>query len=255
MAFSREGFTADVVSSFIRRTLLHPGIILILALSHAISYINSYLSTEIPLPQAFQPSAPWTNFLNIWIFLGIYTHVTSYLNDQFANNWTTDTYDWNEEIVLVTGGSSGIGAALTSLLLRRNPSTTIVIIDYSPLTFKPPPGSRVYYFQGDLSNSSVIQHLSGRIRNEVGHPTVLVNNAGLIRGATVMEGSYADVEITIKTNLIAPFLLTKEFLPEMVRRNHGHIVCMGSMSAVTPPARVADYAATKAGLMAFTEVR
>jgi hypothetical protein len=254
MAFSREGFTADGVVGFIRRTILSPSIILILTTSQAVSYVNPYLPTAIPLPRFPYPFTLWTSCLNIWILLGICTHVTSYLNDQFANNWTTDTYDWNKEIVLITGGSSGIGAALTSFLLKRDPSTTIVVIDYSPLTFTPPAGSNIHYYQGDLSNSSAIRYLCERIRNEVGHPTVLVNNAGLVRGATVMEGSYADVEITIKTNLIAPFLLTKEFLPEMVRRDHGHIVSMASMSAVTPPARIADYAATKAGLIAFTEV-
>lgn len=251
MAFSREGFTADVVAGFVRRTFLNRNVIIILALSQAVSYINGYPLTAFPVFR-FVHLFP-LRALNIWILLGIYTHVTSYLNDQFANNWTKDTYKWNKEIVLITGGASGIGAALTSLLLKRNPSTKIVIIDHSPLTFKPPPGSAVYYYQGDLSNSSIIRQLCERIRNEVGHPTVLVNNAGLVRGTTVMEGSYADVEITIKTNLIAPFLLTKEFLPDMVRRNHGHIVSMGSMSAVTPPARIADYAATKAGLIALTE--
>ena len=84
---------------------------------------------------------------------------------------------------------------------------------------------------------------------------MLFNNAGLARGYTVMEGRHADVEVTMKTNLIAPFLLVKEFLPEMVRRDHGHIINTGSMSSVVPPPNIVDYAATKAGLTALHEVR
>lgn len=83
---------------------------------------------------------------------------------------------------------------------------------------------------------------------------VVVNNAGLSRGQTVVEGSYSDNIITLKTNLLAPFLLSKEFLPSMVRQNHGHIVNVASMSAYIPPPGIADYAASKAGLIAFHEV-
>ena len=84
--------------------------------------------------------------------------------------------------------------------------------------------------------------------------TAVVNNAGLSRGRTVAEGSYSDNIITLKTNLLAPFLLTKEFLPSMIRRNHGHIFNVASMSAYIPPPGIADYAASKAGLIAFHEV-
>lgn len=67
-------------------------------------------------------------------------------------------------------------------------------------------------------------------------------------------GTYSDNSITLKTNLLAPFFLTKEFLPAMIRQNHGHIFNVSSMSAYIPPPGLADYAASKAGLIAFHEV-
>lgn len=82
-----------------------------------------------------------------------------------------------------------------------------------------------------------------------------MNNAGLSRGETIAEGSYHDNKITLETNLVAPFLLTKEFLPYMIQCNHGHIVNISSMSAYLPPAGLADYGASKAGLVAMHEVR
>lgn len=84
--------------------------------------------------------------------------------------------------------------------------------------------------------------------------TVTVNNAGLSRGRTVVEGTYSDNSITLRTNLLAPFLLSKEFLPSMIKQNHGHIFNVSSMSAYIPPPGIADYAASKAGLIAFHEV-
>lgn len=134
----------------------------------------------------------------------------------------------------------------------------------------------VTYYHCDLSDEAEIRAVCARVREEIGHPTVLgemhirfdkrqlpgsrlignaVNNAGLCRGRTVAEGSYHDTTLTIKTNLLAPFLLTKEFLPHMIQLNHGHVVSVASMSAYCPPAGIADYAASKAGLVAFHEVR
>ncbi|KAG7289922.1 hypothetical protein NEMBOFW57_006299 [Staphylotrichum longicolle] len=182
--------------------------------------------------------------------------VNDWLNKWSANNWAeTKPTDWNwdEEIVLVTGASGGIGASIVQQLIARNPKTRIIVVDYSPLTWKPPIGTRISYYQCDLSDSSAIKALCSGIRSEVGHPTVLVNNAGLCRGFTVMEGTYHDVELTVQTNLIAPFLLVKEVLPNMVKTNHGHILNVSSMSSIIPPARVADYAATKAGISALHE--
>ncbi|KAJ3957406.1 hypothetical protein N0V92_006021 [Colletotrichum tropicale] len=171
-----------------------------------------------------------------------------------ANNWVTDNkWDWDREIIVVTGGSSGIGASIIKHIFARNPKATIVVVDLAPLSWEPPKGSKLHYFKCDLTDTAALKTLCTLIRTQVGDPTVLINNAGIARGATIMEGSYADIELTVKTNLIAPFLLTKEFLPYMVRRNHGHIVNIGSMSSVVPPVRIADYSATKAGLTAMHE--
>lgn len=187
--------------------------------------------------------------------IGFILACNSSLNRGFNNNWTLPSdWNWNREIVFVTGGSSGIGQTICQQLLERNPKTKIVVADIVPLTWSPPLHSSVHFYKCDLSDSTEIERLCDKIRREVGDPTVLVNNAGLVRGLTVCDGTYADVETTVKTNLIAPFLLVKEFLPKMAARNHGHVVNISSVSALIPPAGIADYAATKAGLIALHEV-
>ncbi|PVH91719.1 NAD(P)-binding protein [Periconia macrospinosa] len=192
--------------------------------------------------------------LKVLTTIGLFLDLNDYLTHQYHNNWNKDdNWDWDKEIVLITGGSSGIGASVAQMLLSRNPKTRIVIIDCVPLTFTPAPSSSVQFYNCDLSRSSEIRSTCAKIRNEVGDPTIVFNNAGLSRGKSVLEGAYEDVEVTFKVNLIAPFLILKEFLPAMVKSNHGHIIATSSMSAIVTPAGLADYGATKAGLQNLHE--
>ncbi|GKT55387.1 short-chain dehydrogenase [Colletotrichum tofieldiae] len=250
MATLLKDLTIDTVAVVLRGTILNPR--LTAPVAAAVTWILE--------PDTFGSRGVYMNLpplrLAVWALTaaGLALRLHEQLNMWTANNWTRDgTWDWDKEIVLITGGSSGIGAAVAQELVARNPRTKVVVVDYVPLTWQPAPRSNVRYLQCDLSDKTAIRALCDRVRREVGNPTVLVNNAGLSRGFTVMDGTYTDVELTINTNLVAPFLLVKEFLPHMVGSNHGHIIHVGSMSAIMPPARIADYAATKAGLVALHE--
>ncbi|KAA8629967.1 hypothetical protein SMACR_06358 [Sordaria macrospora] len=265
-SISREGLTIDDVGRLIRRTVLNP--YLTLPLAAAIVYFEKH-------PDHYRDFHLQELHELLGIDLSLLSRIGTYLtgfgiagatlaaNDQlthlFANNFTSPAHgewtDWSKEIVLVTGGSSGIGQNVIQGLLERNPRTTVVIVDYAPLSWTVPENAQksIHYYQADLTKSDVIRSVAARVKKEVGHPTVLINNAGIARGFTIMEGSYGDVESTLRTNLTAPFLLTKEFLPEMVRRNHGHIVNICSMSAFLPPPYIGDYAASKAGVQMLHE--
>ncbi|KAF3807889.1 Short-chain dehydrogenase/reductase family 16C member 6 [Colletotrichum gloeosporioides] len=250
MAFSREGFTVDVIAQWVRKSVLNPFLSIPIAAGLAVAAAQGHGAIGISgvKPENVRKLA------YIAALASLVLSTTEYLNKWSANNWVTDNkWDWDREIIVVTGGSSGIGASIIKHIFARNPKATIVVVDLAPLSWEPPKGSKLHYFKCDLTDTAALKTLCTLIRTQVGDPTVLINNAGIARGATIMEGSYADIELTVKTNLIAPFLLTKEFLPYMVRRNHGHIVNIGSMSSVVPPVRIADYSATKAGLTAMHE--
>ncbi|KAF7528991.1 hypothetical protein G7054_g9986 [Neopestalotiopsis clavispora] len=254
MKFSREGFTIDVAASFVRRVVFHPALAITAATAQTIMNLGEQSHHYSPLQQGIKPAWALAPSMRLWALISVSIWVTDYLNNGYANNWATDTtWDWSKEIVLITGASSGIGASIAQHLLQRNPQITIIILDYTPLNWKPPPASKIHFYQCDLSRSPVIKSVSEKVRRDVGNPTILVNNAGLSRGFTVMEGSYADVEVTMRTNLLAPFLLIKEFLPHLVESDHGHIMNISSMSSIMPPAGIADYAATKAGINALHE--
>lgn len=98
-----------------------------------------------------------------------------------------------------------------------------------------------------------MQEVAERIRIEVGHPTVLINNAGVVRGKTILDSEPSDVRFTFDVNTLCHYWLTKAFLPSMVERNHGMVVTIASAASwVTAPALV-DYAASKAAALAFHE--
>ncbi|CAI7626856.1 unnamed protein product [Penicillium palitans] len=233
----REGLYIDPVISGLRKTILHPllGLILLSLM------LRGRLSVVAPYERLVQITAATSAFL--WL--------NDWLNAKCLNNWTTDgKWDWKKELVVVTGGSGGIGAGVAQRLAAMG--ARVVVVDIIPLTFTPE-NDRISYRKCDLSNEQEIAVVCDNIRSEFSHPTVLINNAGLSRGRTVVEGTYDDNNITLRTNLLAPMLLSRNFLPTMIQQNHGHIVNVASMSAYIPPPGLADYAASKAGLIAFHE--
>ncbi|KAJ5154411.1 short chain dehydrogenase/reductase family protein [Penicillium coprophilum] len=233
----REGLYIDPVISGLRKTILHPLLgLIILYLVHG---------------ERLRVLAPYEKLVQITATTSVLLWLNDWLSSKCRNNWTTDdTWDWKKELVVVTGGSGGIGGGVAQRLAAMG--ARVVVVDIIPLTYEPE-NNRILYHKCDLSQEQEIAAVCENIRSEFGHPTVLINNAGLSRGRTVVEGTYSDNNITLKTNLLAPFLLSREFLPTMIQQNHGHIFNIASMSAYIPPPGLADYAASKAGLIAFHE--
>ncbi|BCR87976.1 uncharacterized protein ACHE_40540S [Aspergillus chevalieri] len=233
----REGLYIDPIVSLIRKTILNPTI--------ALLFVGYLKLIDTPRLAAYERPAFCAAALSVALWLN------DFLTRGSRNNWVTDrTWDWSKELVVVTGGSSGIGGSIVQRL--ASDGVQIVVIDVIPPTYSTE-NKHIAYHYCDLSDESEIREVCSRIRENIGHPTVLVNNAGLSRGQMVAEGTYHDNSITLRTNLLAPLLLSKEFLPHMIERNHGHIVNISSLSAYIPPAGLADYAASKAGLVAFHE--
>ncbi|KAJ0327810.1 hypothetical protein COL922a_013400 [Colletotrichum nupharicola] len=212
MAFPREGFTVDVIAQWVRKSVLNPFLSIPIAAGLAVAAAQGHGAVGI---SGVKPENV-RRLAYIVALASLLLSTTEYLNKWSANNWVTDNkWDWDREIIVVTGGSSGIGASIIKHIFARNPKATIVVVDLAPLSWEPPKGSKLHYFKCDLTDTAALKTLCTLIRTQVGDPTVLINNAGIARGATIMEGSYADIELTVKTNLIAPFLLTKEFLAYM----------------------------------------
>ncbi|XP_052761387.1 17-beta-hydroxysteroid dehydrogenase 13-like [Mya arenaria] len=105
----------------------------------------------------------------------------------------------------------------------------------------------------DVSKVENIKATAAKMRREVGEVEVLVNNAGILHGGSLLEMSEEDIKRTFDVNILAYIWTCREFLPYMVRRNEGHIVNMASMSAQTGVAYLTEYSASKYAVRGFTE--
>jgi short-subunit dehydrogenase len=114
-----------------------------------------------------------------------------------------------------------------------------------------PPSVR--FFKCDLSSPAAIAAAASELRSSLGRPTVLINNAGVARGKSILETTEKDINLTFKVNTFSHYYLAQQFLPPMIRKNHGMIVTVASIAGfVTTPSMV-DYSASKAAAIAFHE--
>lgn len=140
---------------------------------------------------------------------------------------------------LVTGASSGIGRATAAALAGRGARVVALGRDAARLE--------------GVGERQVVWDLAepGAVAEEVGPVDVLVNNAGVGWAGPLVETP--EVERLVAVNLVAPILLTRALLPGMLERGRGHIVNVASIAGFVAPRDEAVYAATKAGLVAFSE--
>src|SRR5690606_38857795 len=87
----------------------------------------------------------------------------------------------------------------------------------------------------------------------IGAPTVLVNNAGVCRGKTVLEATPADLNLVYNVNVLSHFYLAQEFLPSMISSNHGHIITVAFIGAYVQAPKMVDYNSSKAAVLSFHE--
>lgn len=118
------------------------------------------------------------------------------------------------------------------------------------LTFS---ASNVHYYKCDITSPATIASVAAQIRKDVGEPTILINNAGVARGKTILDATEKDVRFTFDVNTLSHYFLAKEFIPSMVAKNHGMIVTVASYAAYIVVPDMVDYGSSKAAALSFHE--
>jgi len=178
------------------------------------------------------------------------------LKEQMISMERDGSFDVEGKHVLITGGSSGIGAALAEALAARGAVVGIcarragrlqeVLRRISPHS----PSSKAWTV--DLADLGSIEPFVNRAIEELGGIDVLVNNAGIPKRRRVDDLTAKEVEDVMAINYFAPVRLTLALLDELVRQS-GRIVNISSVAAHLAPPGEAAYAATKAALTAWSE--
>lgn len=158
------------------------------------------------------------------------------------------------EVALVTGASSGIGAATAQSLARHGARVVLAARRADELHRQAQAieaaGGRAVAVPTDVTDPEQVKRLFTRARDAFGHVDVLINNAGAIWLKKFSNTSAADIDEILSTNLLSTLLVTQEALPEMVARRHGVIVSVGSVAgrvAIEPL-----YSATKFGVRGYS---
>ncbi|KAG7660614.1 uncharacterized protein J8A68_005880 [[Candida] subhashii] len=168
----------------------------------------------------------------------------------FSNFIVGNTFEPKFDIVLVTGGVTGLGKEIVSQLAARGAKLVVLDIKLPPENEKIP---NVNYYQCDVGDRQQILDCQKLIQRDVGIITVLINNAGITTGRTVLDLTYQEIEQTIQINLLSSFYTIKAFLPDMIILKRGYIVTIASVLGYMSPARLSAYGASKSGLIALHE--
>jgi len=163
------------------------------------------------------------------------------------------------KVVVVTGGSSGIGQATAHKLAEAGAKVVIVARDPEKLetTRKEitAAGGLCYTYSCDLADMNAIDALAKKVLADHGTVDFLVNNAGRsIRRAVINSiDRFHDFERTMQLNYFGPVRLVLAFLPKMVEQKHGHIINISSIGVLSRAPRFSAYVASKSALDAFSE--
>lgn len=160
---------------------------------------------------------------------------------------------------LVTGGARGIGAQICRKLASMG--ADIAVVDYSNAEQAAELGAElsnaygvsVRYYQCDVSDAEQCKQIVKQVIADFGNVTVLVNNAGITRDALLLSMKEEDFDAVIRTNLKGTFNMTQACYRPFFKQKYGKIINLASVSALLGTAGQANYAASKAGIIALTK--
>jgi len=161
-----------------------------------------------------------------------------------------------QRVAIVTGAARGIGAA-TAVRLAAD-GRAVAVLDLDESTCKDTvetitaAGGRALAVGADVSDEVQVEAAVARVAEELGAPTILVNNAGVLRDNLLFKMSTADWDTVLGVHLRGAFLMTRGVQKHMVDAKFGRVVNLSSSSALGNRGQV-NYSAAKAGMQGFTK--
>ena len=161
------------------------------------------------------------------------------------------------QIAVVTGAGRGIGRAIAlkfasegadvAVVSRTQENSEKVAAEIRAL------GRKAWAHAVDVADAAAVSAAAEKILAECGKVDLLVNNAGVTRDGLLMRMSDADWDTVLDTNLKGAFLVTKAFSRAMIKARAGRIINVSSVIGLIGNAGQCNYAASKAGLIGFTQ--
>jgi acetoacetyl-CoA reductase len=164
----------------------------------------------------------------------------------------------NGKVAIVTGGSRGIGAAISMELARQGVKVVLNFVSREEIAEKMVAdineiGGEAYAVRADVSSTEDAAHLVQEAIDHFGRVDILVNNAGITRDSTFKKLSSEDWRKVIDVNLNSVYNTTSVALPYLLESDAGRIINISSIIGQAGGFGQTNYAAAKAGLIGYTK--
>ncbi|KKK12014.1 hypothetical protein P175DRAFT_0536298 [Aspergillus ochraceoroseus IBT 24754] len=233
-----EHLTLDLFVTALNHTILHPFVAWVIVLCLR---AQAYRYTH----PAFITAAAYAAFLSL-------LHAASGVSDRIGFGLPRDV-DRSEEVVVITGGASGLGLLVARIYGLRGVSVAVLDVKAEAEIEGWEEVCGVDYYQCDVGDRVQVEETAKKIEKDLGTPTVLMNcAAGRINAQPLLSLPSEAFQKTIQTNLMAVAHTCQVFVPRMLTaKNGGTIVNISSVVGQLCPVGLSDYSASKAGLSAL----
>ncbi len=163
-------------------------------------------------------------------------------------------------VVLVTGASQGIGAAIAKAFAKEVPGVRLALVARNAKNLATIARAcakltaRVEVFSCDVADEMAVAAMAKAVTKRFGAVDVLINNAGAFTTANFVETKVADFDRMVAVNLRSAFLVTRALLPAMLQRRRGDIFFMSSIAGLGAYPNAAGYCAAKFGVTGLAKV-
>ena len=155
-------------------------------------------------------------------------------------------------IALVTGGTSGIGAAIAKNFQTKGYQVVAVYHKDEERAKQFHSETKIPIYDWDVGSFKECEEGIKRVKKEIGTPEILINNAGITRDGMMHKMPEEDWSSVIQVNLSSMFNMTRQVINDMRENNFGRIVNISSVNAQKGQMGQTNYSAAKAGILGFT---
>ncbi|KAF2840031.1 NAD(P)-binding protein [Patellaria atrata CBS 101060] len=225
--------TVDVIVKVVNNSIFHP-----------------FIAWLIPLCiRALDKPADDPGYIGSCIWAAIITiyNIFKLIDDRIAYGLPREV-DLSEEVIVITGGASGLGLLIAEVYGMR--SASVAVLDVKPVENAESKG--IKYYECDVGDAVQVAKVAKQIEEDLGTPTILINNAGIVHAKSILDLNPEDIDRSLRTNLHSHYHTLRTFLPGILRsENGGTIVTLSSTLAHLGCSHLSTYTASKAALLAL----
>ncbi|KAF2866994.1 short chain dehydrogenase/reductase [Massariosphaeria phaeospora] len=226
--------TIDLIWYVLGYTLFHPWTSWVLVLCLR-AQLTPYDAVEMKIVSA------WALLMSAMGIFGIVSEKIAYGSPREV--------DLAEEVIVITGGVEGLGALLAETYGMRN--ANVAVLDTKKVGEDEAEEKGVVYYECDVSDVKQVEAAVAEIVENLGPPTILINNAGIVHSKSILESTAEEIEQTFRTNTLSHWTTLRTILPHMLRESRGTIVTVSSVLGSWGAANLSAYCASKAALLAM----